>query len=1141
MGGLENMNQEFRYVPKYKMGIKILTQKQLANVFPTYENLFERLENHRNEIFTSKVWTDLGERYQYNLMYDNVFSIFGKRGTGKTSAIFTLKHMIENSMEHCCDVVFPIIMPEMIPDNGNLLGWIMALLEESIIKIEEKIKAKRNIRPESSFFDNCRFNTNNPLRKQYNSLCELCFSQSYNPMGETSFYDAIGNSAQQTKNSYAFAKNITRFWTTFVGAVMEGNDISTQVEAKQLPLLYFIFDDVDLSPDKAEQLLSLITKYLSHPNLIVIITADEEMFLEVLENNLNKKIGRGNINRENWEVLHYYEYQEMEQAVTQEGSDNIAALYLNKVLPPANSYYLDKFQDYKKKRQFINKDNDLEIEMNQLLNRFIGHDDLNNRDNFLYYKHNFISFYLAFFGDTSRQLSNGYFILEELILNLIHDTEDYFKTGNLALLHSNVFHQIKHFLYSTLHANNSIDIPIGEIQPLVSNLFMYEYNQWKLYLNFSYLNKRFHELYTELANKGKLNSQIQQNLSLYALLFLTENLLLILNKKLDGQLNPKGKQLHGYKEITNFMNRYLFNGAVLVSEGWDKASGYFFYHYEELMQNNVLRAYADIFEPNFMYSYLHCFSLKAEIEKEITRAQLMEWYLQDKQWLLTITKLIYIAYSNIYLIDQDCLEQVGIAFRIRCSYLKTIEKDITWLVSNYLEGYDFLEKSRELLNNSPLYLSEFTKSAENSANVRDDFCRMVKNTLFKESKNMVTLTNVANFINETFLDDDNMFTNICLFLKEDSLFQTGFNFMDNIRANRVLLNLKSDLITLGDNFFYIIVIDTEKFIEGVTILRSLNYSNFNVRLEPYMEALKGKENGAVINKRELYAILEDVRNYLLNVRKNDREAINSETYGVSVEAFHDILDSLDYGVNPSNLDKAIEFVMKTELYKAFIPLFLSSYVMNAHTEEHLLSYEELKYITIKSSEQDIKKVEHYYYKLYLELCSLLKEENSLKIQEEDEVVRIESIDNMEDIEVIPSAQELLEKESDLKQPDKEGILTDGNPLEGNLKDGIPKEVLLEEGRNFEGALRDEKSKESKNKERKTVNFHTDRISRHQVPEEVLKKTVIMTEEETGFSEDDTEKWEYMGNEFTDTIKDAIQDAINQYYARIIRGIEDEQI
>lgn len=1123
MGGLNDRNQEFRYVPKYKMGIKILTQKQLANVFPTYDNLFERLENHRNEIFTSKVWTDLGERYQYNLMYDNVFSIFGKRGTGKTSAIFTLKHMIEHSVEHCCDVVFPIIMPEMIPDNGNLLGWIMALLEESISRIEEKIKAKRNISTESSFFDNCRFNTNNPLRKQYNSLCELCFSQSYNPMGETSFYDAIGNSAQQTKNSYAFAKNITRFWTTFVEAVMEANDISIQIEAKQLPLLYFIFDDVDLSPDKAEQLLSLITKYLSHPNLIVIITADEEMFLEVLENNLNKKIGRGNTGKENWEVIHYYEYQEMEQAVTQERSNNIAALYLNKVLPPANSYYLDKFLDYKKKRQFINKDNNLEIELNQLLNRFIGQENENGKENFLYYKNNFISFYLAFFGDTSRQLSNGYFILEELIQNLIHESEDYTRTGNTLLLLSNVFHQIKHFLYSTLHANNSIDIPIGEIQPLVSNLFMYEYNQWKLYLNFSYLNKRFHEIYAELVNKGKLNSQIQQNLALYALLFFTENLLLILNRKLNGKLNPKGKQLHGYKEITNFMNRYLFNGAILVSENWDKSSGYFFYHYEELMQNNVLRAYADIFEPNFMYSYLHCFSLKVEIEKEITKAQLVDWYLQDKQWLLTITKLIYIAYSNIYLIDQNCLEQVGIAFRIRCSYLKTIEKDITWFVGNYLEGYDFVEKSRELLNNSPLYLSEFTKSMENESNVRDDFCRMVKNTLFKESKNMVTLTNVANFINETFLDDDNMFTNISLFLKEDSLFQTGFNFLDNIRANRILLNLKSDLITLGDNFLYIIVIDTEKFIEGITILRSLNYSNFNVRLEPYIEALKGKENGAVINKRELYAILEDVRNYLLNVRKNDRDAVNSETYVVSVEAFHDILDSLDYGVNPGNLDKAIEFVMKTELYKAFIPLFLSSYVLNSHKDEHLLSYEELRYITAMDTGQADNKTEHYYYKLYLELCSLLKEENSLKTQEEDEIVRIESIDNMENIEVITSIQEIKEGEHEPKADNAE--LT---------KIEIPKKepVRIQEEDNSGGKNKEAKIQE-KSKRRKLLNRHIDNTT-------TLHGQLVQEHKKVP-TEGEGEKWEYMGKEFTDTIKDAMQDAINQYYARIIRGIEDEQI
>lgn len=105
---LENM------IPNHKMGIKILKDVQLENMFPTYQNLFEKIDVHRSKIEKFDIRKMCQMDYQYNLMYDTVFSIFGTRGSGKTSAIFTLKKLIKERYSQFGDYVFPIIMPEMM-------------------------------------------------------------------------------------------------------------------------------------------------------------------------------------------------------------------------------------------------------------------------------------------------------------------------------------------------------------------------------------------------------------------------------------------------------------------------------------------------------------------------------------------------------------------------------------------------------------------------------------------------------------------------------------------------------------------------------------------------------------------------------------------------------------------------------------------------------------------------------------------------------------------------------------------------------------------------------------------------------------------------------------------------------------------
>ena len=164
-------------IPDHKMGFKILTETQLSNMFPTYGNLFEKIDVHRAKIqsFDTEKMSQLD--YQYNLMYDTIFSIFGSRGSGKTSAVFTLKKMIRERYEPFGDYVFPIIMPEMIPEACDLISWILAILGETVSELEKRLERDPQLVNNNDFFNNCRFRRDNRLRQEYNYIKELYFSK----------------------------------------------------------------------------------------------------------------------------------------------------------------------------------------------------------------------------------------------------------------------------------------------------------------------------------------------------------------------------------------------------------------------------------------------------------------------------------------------------------------------------------------------------------------------------------------------------------------------------------------------------------------------------------------------------------------------------------------------------------------------------------------------------------------------------------------------------------------------------------------------------------------------------------------------------------------------------------------------------
>lgn len=88
MTNAENNSADNNYT--HKVGVKELSDTQLKNILPDFRNIFTKIEQFRNAAAEEENRQNSTRKYyQYNLKYDNVFSVLGKRGTGKTSVAFT--------------------------------------------------------------------------------------------------------------------------------------------------------------------------------------------------------------------------------------------------------------------------------------------------------------------------------------------------------------------------------------------------------------------------------------------------------------------------------------------------------------------------------------------------------------------------------------------------------------------------------------------------------------------------------------------------------------------------------------------------------------------------------------------------------------------------------------------------------------------------------------------------------------------------------------------------------------------------------------------------------------------------------------------------------------------------------------------
>lgn len=294
------------------IGVKILDPEMMEANFKHTESVLRSIENCRfvakekQDEFNSLLIKNPDDAVMAAKGYNNAISILGSRGSGKTSIIMTLQHILmygydtwrkgelkkENSnlqdiKELRENIIMPILVPQDFVRGQDLLSWIFVQLLRKAEEVEKDINQCGNIPlGKQGLFsrwaeNKCNKQFSDPLRKCMDDL-----KSSYELR-----YKIIKQSNNQTNHVYQYMDEVKRdanLVQEMLRLISMLTDYYRYILEKE-PLIFFVIDDLDLAPERSQEVLNLVLRYLQHPNIVVLCGWNQELFqthltMEVLRN-----------------------------------------------------------------------------------------------------------------------------------------------------------------------------------------------------------------------------------------------------------------------------------------------------------------------------------------------------------------------------------------------------------------------------------------------------------------------------------------------------------------------------------------------------------------------------------------------------------------------------------------------------------------------------------------------------------------------------------------------------------------------------------------------------------------------------------------------------------------------------------------
>ncbi|KEI06591.1 hypothetical protein Z957_12045 [Clostridium sp. K25] len=317
-----------------KIGARELTTEEALLILPTFEQVFEQINNIRDSLS--------GDNKE-NIQKTNNIGILGCRGAGKTSLLKTISKRL-NDENKGNDIILPIIVPENMSHSSTLMATILGLFKKEVDKIKKQ-EQNNNKNCISEYDKFGLFQKYNEVIKQYTFIQKE--------------YREILINEFTTENEYV--KKTNEIFNSDIEFISKFNEFIEALVANKgyNTLIFFFIDDIDLSTNRCIDVVKTLLSYVSHKNIITFISGDIDTFEEAItidflrqENALTAQVWDGKFLNNNEKFI--------------ERKKLLAYEYLKKIIPPIYRHNV-KHWSLEHRGNYIIEGNDIKVDGDQII------------------------------------------------------------------------------------------------------------------------------------------------------------------------------------------------------------------------------------------------------------------------------------------------------------------------------------------------------------------------------------------------------------------------------------------------------------------------------------------------------------------------------------------------------------------------------------------------------------------------------------------------------------------------------------------------------------------------------------------------------------------------------------------------------
>lgn len=671
-----------------KNGIKLLSESQLEITLPSISLLDKKLQEIRKNAYEAKLSSEINMHFDH-LKYDNIISILGGRGAGKTSVLKTLIHRYDDTSKF--NIVLPMIMPELIDGDEDIFSWIISAMKEHLQNFENKLRCigqsgsteYEQICKEYNLFERCQYNKNNSLRKSFQELSDAYFvKKSRNE--RVLIGEALESDALISSYSFSLISKFANYWTKLAKLyreyIIEKERLDRKAKTQEIsrtPMIYIFIDDADLKPQIINDLIFLLPKYLSHPNVVVFVSASQKTLKYAVKNHMFRSL-TGNDFRlfDLMEIEQSYmptdEYSQMirlkERRYGKEYDkiDRLTEDILRKIFPIYNRFYIKSFNSYSDKAHIISDDNItikelisdalksfrdeiLEMHRSTDANYDLSIEKRKSDSYSVINKNNELStsFFLSFLGRYPRDIWSAYFALLDLLALLREAVSNYYEQEgsykNGEALPDSFINQVYEALDGFLCAVISSNVKFKPFYRYTKELIIKQMRHWQLYVNYG----KILEIFQMPAYYEQNKAEPECFGEMFALMHLLEQFVVL--------VMPQRKTVHGINEFKVFLN--LCNVNIIKTS---KDFSLIFRQYSLFHDYGLLKNF-DIYkrehQENFLYAVrkfeLVDFEKNLDDDQKTIAQKFYSEYTKDSSWCEMLLTVMVVRFELLYKFYQE--------------------------------------------------------------------------------------------------------------------------------------------------------------------------------------------------------------------------------------------------------------------------------------------------------------------------------------------------------------------------------------------------------------------------------------------------------------------------------------------------------